>query len=69
VKSGLEIAGKPIPAVTGLALEDCARRNSIADNLGEARGARDRPQRPPRRAAAGEARRGPVSVGEGAVNG
>ena len=39
---GMEIAGKPVPAVTGLALEDCARQNSMADNLAEGRGARDR---------------------------
>ena len=39
---GMEIAGKPVPVVTDLALEDCARQNSLTDNLTEARGARDR---------------------------
>lgn len=39
---GLRAAGKPVPHVTGLDLEDCARRNSLAANLAEARGARDR---------------------------
>jgi coenzyme F420 hydrogenase subunit beta len=42
---GMEIAGKPVPLVTDLALEDCARLNSIADNLAEGRGARDRARR------------------------
>jgi coenzyme F420 hydrogenase subunit beta len=39
---GIEIAGKPVPLVTDLALEDCARQNSVAENLAEGRGARDR---------------------------
>ncbi|KUM27029.1 coenzyme F420 hydrogenase [Mesorhizobium loti] len=39
---GMVIAGKPVPAVTDLALEDCALQNSRTDNLSEARGARDR---------------------------
>ena len=42
---GMQIAGKPIPEVTNLALEDCARQNSLAANLAEARGARDRARR------------------------
>lgn len=42
---GMEIAGKPVPVVTDLALEDCARQNSLADNLAEGRGARDRARR------------------------
>jgi coenzyme F420 hydrogenase subunit beta len=37
---GMEIAGKPVPTVTDLNLEDCARQNSLADNLKEGRGAR-----------------------------
>ncbi|GLR42030.1 coenzyme F420 hydrogenase [Mesorhizobium amorphae] len=42
---GIEIAGKPVPVVTDLALEDCARQNALADNLTEGRGARDRARR------------------------
>jgi coenzyme F420 hydrogenase subunit beta len=42
---GMEIAGKPVPQVTDLGLEDCARQNSLAENLSEARGARDRAKR------------------------
>lgn len=42
---GIEIAGKPVPVVTDLALEDCARQNTLADNLSEGRGARDRAKR------------------------
>ncbi|WP_245451657.1 Coenzyme F420 hydrogenase/dehydrogenase, beta subunit C-terminal domain [Mesorhizobium waimense] len=42
---GVEIAGKPVPVVTDLALEDCARQNAPADNLAEGRGARDRARR------------------------
>jgi coenzyme F420 hydrogenase subunit beta len=39
---GIEMAGKPVPIVTDLALEECARQNALADNLSEFRGARDR---------------------------
>ena len=39
---GIELAGKPVPVVTGLGLEDCARGNSVRENLAECRGARDR---------------------------
>jgi coenzyme F420 hydrogenase subunit beta len=39
---GMEIAGKPVPLVDGLRLEECARQNTLAQNLAEARGARDR---------------------------
>jgi coenzyme F420 hydrogenase subunit beta len=39
---GIEMAGKPIPVVTDLALEECARQNTLAANLSECRGARDR---------------------------
>jgi coenzyme F420 hydrogenase subunit beta len=39
---GMEIAGKPVPQVTGLALEECGRQNSVAENLREGRGARKR---------------------------
>ena len=42
---GMQIAGKPTPAVTNLALEECARQNSLQVNLAEARGARDRARR------------------------
>jgi coenzyme F420 hydrogenase subunit beta len=42
---GMEIAGKPVPQVTGLGLEDCARQNSLTENLSEARGARERAKR------------------------
>ncbi len=42
---GIEMAGKPVPAVIDLALEDCALQNSLADNLAEGRGARDRARR------------------------
>jgi coenzyme F420 hydrogenase subunit beta len=42
---GMEIAGKPVPQVTDLGLEDCARQNALAENLREARGARDRAKR------------------------
>jgi coenzyme F420 hydrogenase subunit beta len=39
---GMASAGKPTPTVTNLALDDCARQNSLAANLSEARGARQR---------------------------
>ncbi|TPI27313.1 coenzyme F420 hydrogenase [Mesorhizobium sp. B3-1-6] len=42
---GMEIAGKPVPFVTGLALRECASQNSAAENLAEGRGARDRARR------------------------
>ena len=42
---GMEIAGKPVPQVTDLGLEDCARQNSLAENLSEGRGARERAKR------------------------
>jgi len=37
-----ERAGKPVPRVTDLSLEECARQNSVRENLAEYRGARDR---------------------------
>jgi coenzyme F420 hydrogenase subunit beta len=43
--TGMAIAGKPVPLVTGLALRDCAAQNSLAGNLAEGRGARDRARR------------------------
>lgn len=43
--TGMAIAGKPVPSVTGLALRDCAAQNSPAENLAEGRGARDRARR------------------------
>jgi coenzyme F420 hydrogenase subunit beta len=42
---GMQAAGRPVPVVTNLALEDCARQNSLQANLAEARGARDRVRR------------------------
>lgn len=39
---GIRSTGRPVPHVTGLALEACARSNGLAENLAEARGARDR---------------------------
>jgi coenzyme F420 hydrogenase subunit beta len=39
---GMEHAGRPVPATRHLDLEDCARQNSLSDNLREARGARER---------------------------
>lgn len=42
---GMATAGKPVPYVTDLALEDCALQNSLAENLAEGRGARDRARR------------------------
>jgi len=42
---GMQLAGKPAPEVTNLALEDCARQNSLQANLAEVRGARDRARR------------------------
>ncbi|CDX25806.1 Coenzyme F420 hydrogenase/dehydrogenase beta subunit domain protein [Mesorhizobium plurifarium] len=43
--TGMAIAGKPVPLVTDLALHDCALQNSLAENLVEGRGARDRARR------------------------
>ncbi|MDX8439712.1 Coenzyme F420 hydrogenase/dehydrogenase, beta subunit C-terminal domain [Mesorhizobium australafricanum] len=42
---GMEIAGKPVPFVSDLALRDCAAQNSLAENLAEGRGARGRARR------------------------
>ncbi|MCX7303714.1 MAG: Coenzyme F420 hydrogenase/dehydrogenase, beta subunit C-terminal domain [Hyphomicrobiales bacterium] len=42
---GMEIAGRPVPFVTDLALADCAAQNSLAENLAEGRGARERARR------------------------
>ncbi|MDY0882810.1 Coenzyme F420 hydrogenase/dehydrogenase, beta subunit C-terminal domain [Dongia soli] len=39
---GMEAAGKPIPAVHDLRLSECARQNTVQQNLAQARGARDR---------------------------
>lgn len=39
---GMKHAGRPVPEVAGLDLEDCARQNSVAVNLRESRGTRDR---------------------------
>jgi coenzyme F420 hydrogenase subunit beta len=39
---GMEAAGKPVPAVHELRLAECARQNTVQQNLAEARGARNR---------------------------
>ena len=39
---GRELARKPVPLVTDLDLEDCARQNPLRENIAECRGARDR---------------------------
>jgi len=39
---GRQLAGQPVPLVTGLDLEDCARQNTLRENIAECRGARDR---------------------------
>jgi coenzyme F420 hydrogenase subunit beta len=44
--AGMRAAGRPVPETVNLQLEECARLNTLAENLDEARGAR-------RRAAAG----------------
>lgn len=40
--AGRKAAGAPIPETNGLRLRDCARLNSVGENLAEARGARRR---------------------------
>ena len=40
--AGMRAAGKPVPETHGLRLEECARLNTLAENLAEARGARRR---------------------------
>jgi coenzyme F420 hydrogenase subunit beta len=40
--AGRKAAGQPVPDTHGLRLTDCARRNSVKENLAEARGARRR---------------------------
>jgi coenzyme F420 hydrogenase subunit beta len=40
--AGRKAAGQPVPDTHGLRLTDCARLNSVAENLAEARGARRR---------------------------
>jgi coenzyme F420 hydrogenase subunit beta len=42
---GMVIAGRPVPGVSDLGLEDCARQNSPAENLAACRGARNRARR------------------------
>jgi coenzyme F420 hydrogenase subunit beta len=39
---GRELAGKPVPVVLDPSLNDCARQNSVRENLAECRGARAR---------------------------
>jgi coenzyme F420 hydrogenase subunit beta len=38
----LKASGKPVPQVTNLGLEDCARQSTLRENLAEYRGARHR---------------------------
>jgi coenzyme F420 hydrogenase subunit beta len=40
--AGRKAAGQPVPEANGLRLTDCARQNSLQENLAEARGARQR---------------------------
>jgi coenzyme F420 hydrogenase subunit beta len=40
--AGRKAAGQPVPEANGLRLRDCARQNSLQENLSEARGARQR---------------------------
>jgi coenzyme F420 hydrogenase subunit beta len=40
--AGMRAAAQPVPEINNLRLEQCARLNSLADNLTEARGARRR---------------------------
>jgi coenzyme F420 hydrogenase subunit beta len=40
--AGMRAAGQPVPDVRDLRLADCARLNTVAENLDEARGARRR---------------------------
>jgi coenzyme F420 hydrogenase subunit beta len=40
--AGMAAAGRPVPATRELRLDECARLNSVAENIGEARGARRR---------------------------
>jgi coenzyme F420 hydrogenase subunit beta len=42
---GIAAAGRPVPVVSDLAIEACARLNSVKENLAEYRGARDRVRR------------------------
>ena len=39
---GMRAAGRPVPETHNLRLDDCARLNTVAENLAEARGARRR---------------------------
>jgi coenzyme F420 hydrogenase subunit beta len=40
--AGMKAAGQPVPETQGLRLAECARMNTVAENLDEARGARRR---------------------------
>lgn len=42
---GRGVAGKPVPLVTDLGMDQCARQNSPRETLAECRGARDRAKR------------------------
>lgn len=43
--AGMKAAGQPVPETHNLRLEECARLNTVAENLDEARGARRRARR------------------------
>ena len=42
---GIEAAGRPVPVLSGLEIDECARLNSLKENLAEYRGARARVKR------------------------
>jgi coenzyme F420 hydrogenase subunit beta len=42
---GIEAADLPVPVVSDLEIDECARLNSLKENLVEYRGARDRVKR------------------------
>jgi coenzyme F420 hydrogenase subunit beta len=42
---GINAAGRPVPAVRDLEIDECARLNSLRENLAEYRGARERVKR------------------------
>jgi coenzyme F420 hydrogenase subunit beta len=43
--AGMKAAGQPVPETHNLRLDECARLNTVAENLDEARGARRRARR------------------------
>jgi coenzyme F420 hydrogenase subunit beta len=42
---GINAAGRPVPVVRDLEIDECARLNSVRENMAECRGARDRVKR------------------------